>query len=1067
MSKKMKTNVSKAKFLIAAVVLSLGSSAFLGAFSSSASAQQSVDPRTRDLLIEKLTQVYLNLAPSDSAKVAITLRLADLHSERARLDAMKDLESGCTVCTAGKADRKKALSYYQEVLPNVPQSSIGKVLAQVGHLYEMTGNDKDAVTTYEKILKDPKAPQEAQAEANLSLAEVYFKRKDFPKARAFYSAVLTNPTGGSRGLAAYRLAWCDFNDGKNDLAISGLKKILTTPELASKSGGSNLAQVDRQFLEEVSRDLATFMARKSVTIDDAKSLYTLSPESAKLANVSYLAAELERLGQPQGSIALWRFVQDKQSKPQARLEGHVRLAQLEMEQKQLEAASKDFDSALSLWTQMGACNDQDCAELHARMRKFVTDWNRTEKKQPSEALLAAYQSYTKTFPQEADMQLWAGKVAQDQKQYAMAVQFDLKAANLASSAPSDSANASQAAAERPAPVGKAPKSAKAAASALPSSNDIIEAGLLQAIESAELSKDKALLATAYDSYLSLSKEKKKTLEVAYQKAHLIYDAGQYDQAAEALRTVALSAAPKGANGADEAGAADIKTQAAQLSLDSLVLLKDDARLEAWSKDYARAFPKDAEEFQGISRKSVLTQATAEATKGDATSLKAAWETLSRFDLSTAKAADKATYYKNRLVLAEKLGHFSEARDAVDNLLRLQGLSAADQQYALSRKAWLAEIVLDFDTALTTTQKLSNDGLSGADGKAQKALKLAMYAELAKKDPKPFYAQFLKESKDEDKNVAITAQLVRDSKDPLKELEKSKAVLMKRPEQLGDLYLEAFARSGSIDIAKRATAIAAVAASSAGKVLAREIILDEYAKFQKKIAAQTIDSSSQKKMAATLKARVALLEDAEKLVSKAVESGDWTAQLVTLDLLGKQSERFYQEVLALPVPQGLSPEEESQYLQLLSQQAAPHQLRANDVAKKVSEFWDNKDALAQLDKAATSETGARRTVMMKDIQVLASVAPESKKPDFASMLAKSEPVKEVPTLASMEGARQAVRENPMSRPSLEALLSLEKKSSHSDTMVAYLEGRLQTLDSGVAPDQMGGALAPSSKAKGAK
>ena len=1007
-------NVSTAKFITVALTISVG----LSSFSMTALAQQGVDPRTRDLLIEKLTQVYMNLAPSDGAKVAITLRLADLHAERARLDAMKDLESGCTVCEAGKADRKKALAYYQEVLPRVPDASIGKVLAQVGHLFEMTGNEKDAVTAYEKILKDSKAPQEAVAEANLSLAEVYFKRRNYSKARSYYSAVLVNTSGGSRGLAAYRLAWCDFNDGKTDAAIGGLKKILTTPELASKSGSSNIAQVDRQFQEEVSRDLATFMARKTVSIDDAKSLYELSPESAKLANVSYLAAELERLGQPQGSIALWRFVQDKQSKPQARLEGYVRLAQLEMEQKQLEAASKDFSSAVALWSNMGTCTEQDCAELHTRMRKFVTDWNRTEKKQPSEALLSAYQTYTKAFPQEADMQLWAGKVSQDQKQYSLAVQFDLKAAQIASSTPAT------APVTTPVPTPG------------PTSGSIVEAGLLQAIESAEMSKDNALLATAYDSYLALSKDQKKGLEVRYQKAHLIYDAGQYETAAAALREVALS---------KETGSLDIKTQAAQLSLDSLVLLKDDTKLEAWSKDYAHAFPKDAEDFQGISRKSVLTQAAAEATKGDAGSLASAWETLSRFDLSTAKTADKAAYYKNRLVLAEKLGKFAEARDAVDNLLRLQGLSATDQQYALSRKAWLAEMVLDFDTALATTQKLNGDGLP----KDQKALKLAMYAELASKDPKPYYAQFLKESKDDDKTVAITAQLVRDSKDPLKDIEKNKAVLMKRPEQLADLYLEAFARSRSIDIAKKATANAAVAATPSGKVLAREIVLDDYAKFQKKIAAMKIDPSSQKKMAATLKARVAALEGAEKLASKAVESGDWTAQLVTLDLLGKQSERFYQEVLALPVPQGLSPDEESQYLQLLSQQAAPHQLRANDVAKKVSEFWDNKDALAQLDQAATSEVGARRAIIMKDIEVLASVAPPAKKSAFDSMLAKSEPTREVPTLASIEGARQAVREHPMSRPSLEALLTLEKMSVHSTTMVAYLEGRLQTLDNGVA------------------
>ena len=167
--------------------------------------------------------------------------------------------------------------------------------------------------------------------------------------------------------------------------------------------------------------------------------------------------------------------------------------------------------------------------------------------------------------------------------------------------------------------------------------------------------------------------------------------------------------------------------------------------------------------------------------------------------------------------------------------------------------------------------------------------------------------------------------------------------------------------------------------------------------------------------------------------------------MTLDLLGKQSERFYQEVIALPVPDGLSDEDQTQYMQLLSQQAAPHQLKANDVSKKVTEFWDNKDAISKLNTAAATETGARRVMVMKEISALAAVAPDAMKPQFAQMLATKEPSKEVPTLASIEGARQAVREAPLDRSKLEALLTLEKKTAHSDTMVAYLEGRLATLD----------------------
>ena len=992
--------------------------------SNSGRAQASVDPKTRDLLIEKLTQVYLNLAPLDSSKVPITLRLADLHAERARLDAMHELETGCTVCTAGKADRQKALSYYQEVLPKAPASSVGKILAQVGHLYEMTGNEKEAIATYERILRENKSP-EASAEASLSLAEVYFKRRNYPKARENYALVLSNSTSASHGLAAYRMAWCDFNNGQLEPAIEGLVKVLKSPELLSRSANAGTIQVDKQFQEEVSHDLATFIARRKVTVQDASLVYDLSPEQEKLANVTYLASELERLGQVQASISVWRLMQEKQSKPQARLEGHVHLAQLEMEQKQLSEASKDFEAALSIWSTMGACQATDCVELKTRLKKFVIDWNRIEKKAPSENLLSAYKSYLKAFPSESDMSLWAGQVALELKQYPLAVELDTRAALLAS----------------------ATLGSKAEGANLKEASEHLEAGLLGAIEAAELSKDAKLLETSYESYLSMSQTKKKALEVRYQKAHLIYDRGEYALAADALKAVALS---------KEAGAVDVKSQAAELALDSLVLLKDDTKLEAWAAEFAGQFPKNASDFRAIARKSVLTQAAAVGSKGDPAAFEAAWATLQRFDLSSATPEDKASFYKNKLILAEKTGRFSEARDAVENLLRLPQLSPADQQYALSRKAWLAELVLDFDTALTTTQKLTGSEFSGE----KKWLKLAMFAELANKDAKPFYGQFLKESKDDEKSLAIVTQLVRDSKEPLKEIEKYKAVLMKHPQVLADLDLEIFAtlskqpsgEAKALEMARKALAQNGVSGTPSGKALSRALLLEDYAKLKNKITAHQLDGSNQKKMATTLKARVQLLDETEKLVSRAVELGDWTSQLVAIDLLSKQNERFYQEVLALPMPAGLNEEEQGQYLQLLSEQAAPHQLRAKDTAKKVDEFWQNEKAISELEKTVDAQTGAMRALFVREISVLASVAPDNKKTALEAIAVKKESEKILPQVATLEGARQAVRENPMSRKDLESLLTLEKQMGRQ-TMVSYLEGRLQILGE-QSPSQQG-------------
>lgn len=964
-------------------------------------AQAQMDGKTRDLLIQKLTHVYSTLAPADAAKTALTLRLADLHAERARQAAMLELEAGCTTCVAGKEDRSKALRYYQEVLPRLSETQTAKVLPQVGHLFQLTGQEKQAIEIYNRVISANKQP-EAVAEAHLSLAELAFKKRDYAQAKPHYSKVIEIPQSTSKGLATYRLAWCEFNMGALEPAIQKLSKILTTPELSSRTASGGIVQVDRAFQEEVSRDLATFVARRTVTAADAKMIYDLSPETVKLPNIVYLAGETERLGQAKSAIELWRFSLERQSKPRAKVEGHIRLAQLEMEAKNQKAAAQDFDLAMNLWPTIATESDDQLKEMKARLRKLVLDWNRNEKKAPSDELVATYKTYVKTFPNEADMTVWLAQVHRERKEYAEAIRLYTVGAGLW--------------------AGLSTKEASEAR----------ENALLGAIETAELSKDQDLLIGAYDSYLSLSVDRKREIEVLYQKANIAYTKAEYASAAEQMRTIAFLTKAKSPD------ALKVRRQAADLALDALVLMKDDARIESWARDFAGLFPSEAADYAKVSRKSVLTQSAAEG------SAEKAWAILNRFDLATTTPEDRQTYLKNRLILAEKTGRFSEARDAADQLLKLPSLSLEDRQFALSRKAWLSELIFDFDSALVATEQIKP---TNEVPEEQRLLKLAMYADLANKDTKPYLARYLGVSKDEDRQLTIASQLVRESKEPVKELEKQKSVLMKKPEVYARLALEvvAGAKSGNVALAKQYLSQKAVPATSAGRLLTRVVVLDEIASQRAKISTQKIDDSSQKKLATSLKARVAMIEALEKTASQAVDSGDWTSQLLSLDLLARESERFYSEILSLPMPAGLSPEDEQQYLGLLSQQAAPYQVKAQDVKKKVDEFWSNKASIAALETSLVSSTGALRTMVVGEIELLASVAPDSVKSSLVALASRPEAQASVkPNLAAIEKARQAVREEPMSRAKLESLLTLERQAGRVG-MVSYLEGRLQTIE----------------------
>lgn len=1010
----------------------------LGSLPVDVSNAQLADKQTRNLLIQKLTQVYATLAPADPARTALTTRLADLHAERARQEAMAELQAGCTVCNAGAEDRKKALRYYQEVLPKLNDSQVAKVLPQVGHLYQMTGQEKLAIETYQKVIADGKQP-EALAEAHLSLAELGFKKREFQTAKNHYEKVLSIPQSSSKGLAAYRSAWCDFNLGKLDDSIAGLKKVLMTPELSSRTATGGVVQVDKQFQEEVSRDLATFLARRPVTPEDAKMLFDLSPETVKLPNITYLAGETERLGQGKSAVALWRFAQDRQTKPRLKVEGHIRIAQLEMEQKNPRAAGQEFDLAMNLWGgAIGTSEDDQAKEMKARLRKLVLDWNRAEKKSPSDELAAAYKAYLATFPQEADMTVWSAQVSRDRKEYADAVKLYSVGANLYSILNSKLTATSAAPNEKP-------DFRKAAVEGL-------ENALLGAIETAEISKDTVLLGSAYDAYLALSLDKKREVEVFYQKANLTYQKQDYALAADQMRTIAFM------TGAKSPDALKIRMQAADLALDALVILKDDEKIEKWAKDFAGLFPMAAPEYAKVARKSVLTQsaALASAGAGEASGAKAdyekAWTVLSRFDLATTTPEDKIAFLKNRLILAEQTKRFSEARDAADQMLKLAGTSAEDRQYALSRKAWLAELILDFDTALSATEQILPTKDVPED---QRLLKLAMYAELANKDTRPYLSKYLGVSKDEDKQLTIASQLVRESKDPLKELEKQKTVLLKSPQLYAQLALEIAAKLEKVEVAKMALSQKGVVGTSAGRLLSRMIILDEVSAQKAKFSAHVVDGSTQKKLASTLKARIAMIEALEKTAGKAVESGDWTTQLVSLDFLAKESERFYSEILSLPMPAGLSPEDEQQYLGLLSQQAAPYQIKAQDVKKKVDEFWSNKSAVQALETSLVSSAGPLRSVVVKEIKLLASVAPETSKAELEALASRPEANAAIkPNLAQIEQARQAVREEPLSTARLETLLGLERQAGRIG-MVSYLEGRIQNVGA-TAPTNTGGS-----------
>jgi hypothetical protein len=956
----------------------------------SASAQ--MDDASRSLLIEKLANVQRGLAAKDPSKVAVTLRLADLLSERARVESMKEIENGCTVCNAGEKDRKQALRLYTEVIDNAPEGAKAKVMIQLGHLWQMNGDEAKASGYYQRVLNLKTAP-ELNSEAHLALAEIAFKRHDFAVAKNHYQAVLENPSANSRGLAAYRIAWSSFNLGQLETALSQLETVLKTPALLTRSGVKQ-AQVDAQFQEEVSRDYATFLSKAKISKADVEKLYKLSPEAYRVQNVQALALDAERLGKKAEALVVWQYVFGYLAKPEDRLSSHVAQAQLQFDLGNRSESLNQYELAMALMTDAKACPEgKQCEEVRRRARQFVVSWNQTEKKTPSKDLLKAYAGYTAKFPNDLDMQIYAGQVAQSLSDWTSAFNF-LEAAK---------------------PQIKDAKK--------------LETVLLTQIEIAESSKDEAMMVKAYNNYLANSANKSKAFSVRYQLAHLVYDRGNHQQASVDMHQLAM----------DKTGDLKTRRQAADLSLDSLVILKDDATLQTWATEYAKNFKEGGAEYSQIAQKTVLTKAAEKAGQNQ----EEAYSELLKFVPADASAEDRIKYYKNKMILAEKLHKFPEAQKAAEELLKQPGLSAEDQELAWGKRAKISELVLDFPGAIAATEKLQK-----TFNPETKALKLALFSELAGNNSTPFYMQYLKLTKDQDSQKTVALELVRKSKTPEKELDALRPYLANSAPLVAELYTEAFVRNKNPQTLHKVLKDDKLKNTEPAKLLTRLEFLKSFAPIKAKLAAHNLDTSTDRKLAASIKARAKLLNEVEAKTKAAIASGDWTSQLVTIDTYAKETERFYQGLISAPLPQGLTGEEEAQYLNLLSTQAQPYQIKASEAKQKVEQFW--KDANWFQSIQASWKQKALRPLISQEVAALKEIAPADKSSQLETLTERSEAgilaaVK--PSLAEVQGARRSVFNDPLNVAHLERLLSLEKRSENAP-MVQYLQTRIETLNKGI-------------------
>jgi hypothetical protein len=959
-----------------------------GAMSSAALAEK-MNSETQNMVIERLEQIIKDMGAHDSSLNPSRLRLADLLAERARLRFMNEIEVSCKGCKGSVADREKALKLYQSVFPHFQAQIQGVILFQMAHLYDIAGQGQKAASLYLGILKNPKKYSPEMITATRSaLADLYFQQGNYKQSLYLYNLVSRDPKADQKALVQYRIAWCHFNLGALKTAIRTLEKLANKPELMTKNTTAGVV-LDDGFRQDVLQDLATFYSRRAVTDQDITSFQRLTPDAIKKVMLLNFAQEVDRLGQKQAAAKIYHIYLDRKDlSREERLDGMVQLAQVNYENNDSAQSIDDFAVAAKEFKRGDCDEDQKCQELQKRMKKFVTDLHRSKKTRLNENVLKAYEIYAKTFPKDTEMVILGAQVAVDIKE-------NDKAQNLYAFAADNSKD------------GK-----------------LRETALLGEIDAAERSKNFNVKIAAYKHYLSLNSKGEKAFEVRYQLAQVSYDQKKYSDSADQFRDLAE----------DKSGRYDLRKKSADLALDSLALQQKDEVLEKWAADFANLLPKHKNEFLKISRKAMERQIVKVANDPSSSSseLRSALNKIKSANTSGADLNEKSTYFKNMAVLADRSGDEAALMASLNGQLAMKNLSAKDREAILARQVGIYEKKMDFKSAYVVALKMKFPGVKNS----QRELKLGTLADLANLSPRKHYERALSSGLVGPQEASVRERLILSARSPVKELKKHEYPLRRHPLVLADIVLAIYATNRSTQGLDKVMSRKEIRNLPAISFIQKQPFFGRHIAIENRVSKHHLDTRNDKTLAKSIQQRLNLLSEADRSLSNAIGLKDFTAQIMALNTVAIENQRFTEELMKTPVPKGLNPKETQKYTNMLKAQARPFLLKAKVAAGKVNEMWKRGSSWQVLTRDIAKARPSVVPLLSKEIQILIRLAPTS---EIRNALEDSLNIGTL-SQADLNSARSYVRSNPNDLKAIEKLKMLETKHGHA-LMASYLEGRL--------------------------
>lgn len=873
---------------------------FVNLLMSSASYAEKLDLDTHNSLIQKIESV-IGGKDTDTMISQPTLahRLADLYAERARLLAMEKQGQGEQINKKQiTTDRQKALSIYQGILKHLNKEDKGPVLLQMAHLKKLSGNSKESIEIYESINSHPNDfDNETLAVAKIELGDFRFMKAEYNEALRFFESALKISENPRKAYSQSRLAWTHYNLGQTELGINDLTKLLTNPKFNQNKSG----QLELSFQEEVSRDLATFMARQDVTENDIKTLSQLSPESVRKANLIYLALELDRTAKKRSALLVWNIIGTQNISFEDQLTRQIHITRIEYDLGQHRQLLLEIDKSLTLLKSSQCGNNEECIVARQNLRLVITSWGKAEERKPSHELIQAYRKYAAAFP-DYELSYWAGRAAKKQKNYPESFQFFKTAAEL---------------------ISKAPREEQVAAR----TKQMFEGSLLGAMEAADLAGNQSMRLISFQLYLDLNPQGSQASEVKYKAAHWYYENNDYSKANEKFRVLV----------ADSRMTASLREKSADLVLDSNVILKDERQLETDSLVFAKALPQKSAEYLAIWRKSILNQ-TAQIlnTRGaeNTALLENELKKIQSIDVKTWPADQSKMLVKNKMILSYRTKNIDMLQQSSLQFLQRKPLSVEEQNLAFNHLEWVAELKMDFHGALSWLKKVN----PGPRDLPEHIFKLAFLKELVQQTPKYEYQRYIEISRDSNKKSYAAHQLIIYSHKPKVDFKKYESLLAKDPALYGSASLWVYEQTMDLSFAQRALSKVSVRNSTNGELISHNLVFNDFAFLQRQIRRTTLRGKSDHQLKRNLTQRTQFLKQIEKLANTAIAKKDTSLQLFYLGQLMLENQRLGDEIMTLPMPAGIKRKDRQQYQTQVHSLVQPYYLQAQVIQQKTLELW---------------------------------------------------------------------------------------------------------------------------------